>query len=113
MTDKEQIEYEDFAKLDIRVGKILEAKEIEGADKLLELSLDCGEESPRTICAGIKEHCSSAELVGKLVPVLTNLKPRKLKGIESQGMLLIASNEEDGLVFISPEKDIRPGSKIS
>ena len=110
---KEEIDYEDFSKLDIRIAQIKKVEDIDGADKLYKLILDVGNEiGERTICAGIKEFYSIEELEGKLIVVIVNLAPRKLKGIESQGMLLAA--DEDGKpTLLSPEKDVKIGSVIS
>ena len=110
---KEEISYEDFSKLDIRIAKIKKVEDIEGADKLYKLTLDVGDEiGKRTICAGIKEFYSIKELEGKLIVVVVNLAPRKLRGIESQGMLLAA--DEDGKpTLLSPEKNVKIGSVIT
>ena len=109
------VNFNDFAKLDIRVAEILEVEEIEGADKLYKLILDVGPEiGERTICAGIKPYYSKDELKGKKIIYFANLEPRTLKGIESQGMLLAASTEGYGkVVLLTPESDIENGSKIS
>jgi len=108
------IQFSDFAKLDLKVGEIVDAEEVEGADKLLKLRVDLAEDSKRTICAGIKEYYSADELIGKKIIVVSNLEPRKMRGIESQGMLLAASDEEKKkVVLISPEKDIENGSRVS
>lgn len=107
------VNFEDFAKVDLRVGEIVDAEEIEGADKLLKLRVDLGEDSKRTICAGIKQYYSADELIGKKIIVVANLAPRKMRGIESQGMLLAASTEDpEKIVLISPEKDIENGCRI-
>lgn len=108
-----QIKYDDFAKLDLRVGTILEAKDIEGADKLYNLTVDLGSEK-RTILAGIKAYYKKDELIGKQVIAIVNLEPRKMKGLESQGMLLAAGSKEENIcVLISPEKKTKSGLKIS
>ncbi len=107
------IEYEDFSKLDMRVAEIQTVENIEGADKLYKLEVSIGEEL-RTICAGIKEYYSHDELLGKKIIVLTNLKPRKLRGIESQGMLLAAGNSDHTKIsLITPDQEIEVGSKVS
>lgn len=109
---KETIEFTDFEKLDLRVAEIKNVEDIEGADKLYKLEINLGNEA-RTICAGIKKFYSHEELKGKKIIVLTNLKPRKLKGIESQGMLLAASNKDHTkLSLISPDIDIEVGSIV-
>jgi len=110
----ENISFSEWQKLDLRVGKILNAEEIAGADKLFRLEVDVGEENPRTILAGIKKYYGKGELVGKQIIVICNLEPRKMKGIGSNGMLLAAgSPEEDKCILISPEKEIATGSKVS
>jgi methionine--tRNA ligase beta chain len=111
---KETIEFGDWEKLDLRVAQIKEVEDIEGADKLYKLTMDVGEEGEKTICAGIKEHYSKEELQDKKIIMLINLAPRKLRGIESQGMLLATSNKDHSkVILISPEKEIEIGSKIS
>ncbi len=106
------VDFSYWEKLDLRVGEILEVEDIENADKLYKLTVDIGAET-RTVCAGIKKHYSKKELKGKKIILFTNLTPRKLKGIESQGMVLAAVNsEEDAVILISPEKDIEAGSKV-
>ena len=106
------IEYADFEKLELRVAEIQNVEDIEGADKLYKLEISLGEEV-RTIVAGIKQFYSHDDLKGKKIIVLTNLTPRKLKGIESQGMLLAASNKDHTKVsLISPDADMEPGSIV-
>jgi len=107
------IKYDDFAKLDLRVGTIKKAEDIEGADKLYKLEVDVAESKPRIICAGIKKFYSKDELKGKQIIVICNLEPRKMKGIESNGMLLAASNSDDSkVILLAPEKKIDSGSKV-
>jgi len=108
---KGNISFEDFLKLDIRTGKILSAEKIEKTDKLLKLSVDLGKET-RTIVSGIAEHYSTEELPGKMVSVLTNLAPKKLRGVESQGMILMAEDKEGNLAFVQPEKAMGSGMEI-
>jgi len=106
-------EFSDWEKLDLRVAEIKKVEEIKGADKLYKLTLDVGELRERIICAGIKKYYSKDELIGKKIIYFSNLKPRILKGIESQGMLLAASTAgHEKVVLISPEKDIEVGSRI-
>jgi len=108
----EYIDFKDWEKIDLRVGKIEEVKDIEGADKLYKLTISLGSEK-RTICAGLKKYYSKDELTGKKCVVFANLAPKKLKGIESHGMLLAAvSDDESKVILISPEKDILEGTKI-
>jgi len=110
----EEVEFGNWAKLDLRVAEVKEVQDIEGADKLYKLKLDVGELGERTVCAGIKEYYSKEDLVGKKIIYFSNLKPRIMRGIESQGMLLAASSEgHEKVVLISPEKDIENGSRIS
>jgi methionyl-tRNA synthetase len=98
---KETIQFDDFAKMDIRTGKIVTAEKMEKSKKLLKLSVDLGFET-RTILSGIAEHFSPEEVVGKQVIVLANLAPRPMMGVESQGMILMAENEQGALSFVSP-----------
>ena len=109
--EKMEISIEEFAKLDLRVAKVLEAERVEGAKKLLKLKVDFGEEK-REIVAGIAEHYKPEELAGKTIILLTNLKPARIRGIESNGMLLAAS-EGGNLVILTTDKEIKPGAKIS
>lgn len=106
------VKYEDFAKLDLRVGTIKKAEDIEGADKLLKLTVDIDEKKTRTILAGIKKYYKKEELKDKQIIVIANLEPRKMKGIESQGMLLAATSQ-DSVVLLSPERKTKSGLKIS
>ena len=108
---KPTIVYDDFAKLDLRVGTILHAEKVEKADKLLKLTVDLGTEQ-RTIVSGIAAHFQPGDIIGKQVVVVANLAPRKMRGIESNGMILMA---EDGgrLFFVNPEDKIAPGSAVS
>jgi len=107
------VTFEAWEKLDLRVAEIKNVEEIEGADKLWKLSLDAGELGERTICAGIKEHYSKEELLGKKIIYFSNLKPRKMRGVESQGMLLAASNEDHSKVsLISPGEEVNNGSRV-
>ncbi|MDP1695557.1 MAG: methionine--tRNA ligase [archaeon] len=109
----ELIKYEDFTKLSLKVGTIKKVEEIEGADKLYKLEVDIGEAKHRTILAGIKQHYSKDELKGKQVIVICNLEPRKMRGVESQGMLLAAvSADESKVILLSPEKKIESGANI-
>jgi len=105
------ISFEDFQKLNLRVAEILEIEDIEGADKLYKLTIDVGELGQRTICAGIKEFYSKDELQNKKIIVVVNLAPRKMRGIESRGMLL-AADENGKPILITPEKDVRNESRV-
>ena len=107
---KDEIQFDDFMKMDVRVGEIIGAEKHPNADKLLVLNVDTGIDR-RTIISGIAEHFTPADIIGKKVSVLLNLAPRKIRGIESQGMILMAENEGE-LSFISPEKDVIAGAEI-
>ncbi len=110
---KETIEFTDFTKLDIRVGTILEAVKIPKAKKLLQLKVDVGIDT-RTIVSGIAETFKPEEIIGRKVIVLVNLAPRKLRGVESQGMILMTETPEGKLVFIAPENDsVSNGEQVS
>ena len=108
---KETVSFDDFSKMDIRLGTIISAQKVEKADKLLQLTVDTGIDQ-RTIVSGIAEHYSPEEVIGKTVAVLLNLAPRKIRGIESQGMILMAENESGELSFMSPEKAFSAGGEI-
>jgi len=108
---KENINFDDFMKMDIRVGTILEAEKVAKTKKLLKLKVDTGIDE-RTIVSGIAEHYSPKEIIGKQVSVLVNLEPKKLKGIESQGMILMSENADGSLSFVSPDKENKAGSEI-
>ncbi|WP_396171350.1 methionine--tRNA ligase [Flavobacterium sp.] len=104
MPQKELIQFDDFAKMDIRVGTILEAEKMPKANKLLILKIDTGIDV-RTIVSGIAESFKPEDIIGKRVTVLVNLAPRNLRGVESQGMILMANNAEGKLVFVNPDTD--------
>lgn len=110
--DISEITIDDFAKIQLKVGKVVECQKVEKADKLLCSKIDLGEGQPRTIVSGIAKYYTPEEMVGKQVIVVTNLKPVKLRGIESQGMVLCASDEQGNLAIISPEKDMTAGSEV-
>ncbi len=109
---KSTIQFDDFAKLDLRVGTIISAEKVEKADKLLKLEVDLGFEK-RTIVSGIAMHFEPAAIVGKQVTVVANLAPRKMRGIESQGMILMAEDTAGKLHFMQPENVVEPGSGVS
>lgn len=111
MEFKDEIEYDDFAKLDIRVGKIVSAEKVKKSKKLLRLQVDIGDEEPRQVVAGLADYYEPEEMVGKTVNVLVNLKPVKLCGVESQGMLLAADAGEN-VSLLTTDKDMGPGSCI-
>ncbi|MBF0481363.1 MAG: methionine--tRNA ligase [Desulfovibrionaceae bacterium] len=107
-----EIEFADFQRLDLRVGTVVAAAKVAGADKLLEVLIDIGEGSPRTVVAGIAEFHDPDALVGRQVAMLANLKPRKLRGVVSRGMIL-AVRREGGLELLSPANPVPSGAKIS
>jgi methionyl-tRNA synthetase len=108
----DNITFDDFQKMDLRVAEIKACEDVEGADRLYKITIDMGEE--RTIVAGIKLYYTKEELVGKKIAVVTNLEPRKLRGIISHGMLLAASNEDkSSVVLLTLDKDMINGARIS
>ena len=108
---KENIEYDDFAKMDIRTGTIIEAEKVAKTKKLLKLTIDTGIDK-RTIVSGIAEYFDPKDIIGNQVSVLVNLAPKNLKGIESQGMILMAEDADGKLVFVSPTQKIENGTEI-
>lgn len=108
---KENINYDDFMKMDIRVGKIIAAEKVAKTKKLMKLTVDTGIDQ-RTIVSGIAEHYTPEEVIGRQVSVLVNLEPKPLKGIVSQGMILMAENADGSLSFVTPDKEVKPGSEI-
>lgn len=109
---KSEIQFDDFAKIDLRIGTILSAEKVEKADKLLKLEVDLGFEK-RTIVSGIALHFKPEEIVGKQVTVVCNLAPRKMRGIESNGMILMAEDKSGKLHFVNPDSAIDAGSTVS
>ena len=108
-----EIDYQDFSKLDIRVGLVKSCEKVPRSKNLYKLMVDCGENDLRQIITGIVHYYTPEELINEKIVVLTNLKPRKIMGIESQGMLLAADlNNEPFLLKIDERKSIPPGTKI-
>ena len=107
-----EIGIEEFEKIELKVGKVLECQKVEKADKLLCSKIDVGEKEPRTIVSGIAKYYTPEEMVGKSVIVVTNLKPVKLRGILSQGMVLCASDKDGKLCLVAPTDNMAPGSEI-
>jgi methionyl-tRNA synthetase len=105
------ITYDDFKKVELKVAKVLEAEEVPGAEKLLKLKIDLGNSETRQIVAGIKKTYQAKDLVGKEIAVVVNLEPRMVMGLESNGMLLAASDEK-GPIILMPEREVAPGSGI-
>ena len=119
---KPRIAFEDFAKLDLRVARVVEAEAHPNADRLLKLQLDDGSGTPRQICAGIKGHYEPEQLVGMHIVIVANLAPRKIRGEESCGMLLAASDmpkdasgpdAERSVILLQPQRELAPGSIVS
>lgn len=111
----DQISIDDFKKLDIRIGKVIEAVDVEGSEKLIRCVVDFGELGTRVIFSGLRKWYAASELVGKTLPYIVNLEPRRMFGEESQGMLMAAAPSKDGgdeAVLLSPDKKVEPGTKI-
>jgi methionyl-tRNA synthetase len=107
------IDITDFTKVDLRVGEVLTAERVPNADKLLLLTVDIGEAKPRQILAGIAQYYEPAQIVGRKIAVVANLKPRKLRGYESQGMLLAASVGDEGKPVIATfTEDVPNGARL-
>jgi len=119
MSEKPQIPFDDFIKLDLRVATITACEPHPGADRLLKIRLDDGTADGRQVCAGIRAWYEPADLVGRHVVIVANLEPRKIRGEMSQGMILAASDLKDGdgeerdVVVLMPEKPVKPGSGVS
>lgn len=107
----DEISYEDFAKLDIRIGTVLAAELVPDTDKLIKCRIDFGEMSERTIVSGIAQWKKPEELIGRQFPYIVNLAPRVIRGVESQGMLL-AVGIQDGVALLNPDAQVVPGSRI-
>jgi len=108
---KDNIGYDDFAKMDIRIGKILEAVKVPKTKKLMQLKIDTGMDV-RTVVSGISEYFEPETLIGKQICLLANLEPREIKGIKSQGMILLAEQPSGKLVFVIPEEDTTLGDEV-
>jgi methionyl-tRNA synthetase len=106
----ELIGIEDFSKIELRIGTVIAAEKVEKSEKLIKLKIDIGEE--RQIVAGIGKAYTPEDLIGKKIVVLANLKPVKLMGVESRGMLLAATDSEGTLSVLTPERDVKTGAKI-
>jgi len=106
-----EISYDDFAKLDIRIGTVTAAEIVPDTDKLIKCTVDFGELGVRTIVSGIAQWKKPEELVGRQLPYIVNLAPRMLRGVESQGMLLAAS-DESGVALLAPERSLPAGTKL-
>lgn len=106
------ISFQDFQDVDMKVGKVLSVDDHPNADKLMIIRVDVGEENPRTLVAGLKGHYTPEELEGKLIVVVTNLEPARLRGVESKGMLLAAQESDDKVVVLTLDEPIEPGSPV-
>jgi methionyl-tRNA synthetase len=107
------INFEDFQKIEIKIGKIIEAEIVPEADRLLKFKVDMGNAEIRTIVSGVREHYPDTQsLIGKSVPVVANLAPRMIKGIESQGMIMYAVGEGENFCTLEPSKDIPLGTIV-
>ncbi len=111
----EEVSFDEWSKLDLRVAEIKQAEDIEGADKLYKLIVDVGELGERVLCAGIKQYYKKEDLIGKKIIIIANLKPRVIRGIESKGMLLAAVSEDHSkVILLAPDsEDAEPGMRIS
>jgi methionyl-tRNA synthetase len=107
------IAFDDFAKVELKLGLVIEAEKVEKSDKLLKLKVEVGEPLPRQILAGIAKHYAPEDLVGRRVVIVANLAPRKMMGLESQGMVLAASDETGRLSVLGVDKDVTPGVRVS
>lgn len=105
------ITIDDFAKIEMKIGKVLSAEPVEGSEKLLRLSVDFGEMKPRTVFSGIAKYIQPEELVGQILPFVTNLPPRKIMGSESQAMIL-AVNDDENFALLKPSAPIKLGTKL-
>lgn len=110
------VTFDDFSKVELKVGTVLEAEEVEDSEKLIKLEVDLGEDHPRQILAGVKQWYSPEDFVGKQVIVVANLEPKMMMGLESQGMMLAADPSTtlraSGPVFLTVPKKVPPGTKI-
>lgn len=107
------IDYDEFAKVEVKVGTVVSAERVEGSEKLIKLMVDLGEERPRQIVSGIQAYVDDPDsLVGEQLPFVTNLAPRKLMGLESNGMLF-AVGQGDTFAFLTPDRDVPPGTSAN
>ena len=112
-TGPAKIVIDDFKKIEFKVGKVIECTDHPNADRLLVLKLDIGGGETRQVCSGIKQWYQAADLVGKNVILVANLEPRKMRGVESQGMVLAATSADNTVVLVTLDRDAVPGSKVS
>lgn len=112
ITEKTYASIDDFTKIEIRVGTVLSAEIVEGADKLYKLSVDLGEGEPRQILSGIREYINSEDLIGKQLPFVTNLAPRTIRGLVSNGMILVGK-DENGMATLNVSKILKNGTRLN
>ncbi len=109
----EKISFEYFKKIEVKIGEIKSAEKIEDTDKLIKLAVDFGEQEVRTIVSGIAHRVATpADLIGKKFPFVTNLEPRMIRGVESNGMIMVASDDQEGFSFIEPSSPISNGARL-
>lgn len=106
------ITIDDFKKVDLRVGKVVSAERVEGSEKLIKMEIDLGEEAKRQVLGGLGKAYTPEELVGKSLVIVANLEPRKMMGLESQGMVLATGETAEEVVVLSPERPVAPGSQV-
>lgn len=106
------ITFDDFSKIEIKIGKVINAEKVPETDKLLKLEVDFGEDENRTIVSGIAHAITSDEIIGKEMPFVVNLEPRTIKGVESNGMIMVAIDADDNPVLINPSKEVPSGSVV-
>ncbi|TMH97867.1 MAG: methionine--tRNA ligase subunit beta, partial [Betaproteobacteria bacterium] len=111
-TSATTISIDDFSKIDLRIAKIVNAEQVDGADKLLKLTLDIGDGRHRTVFAGIKSAYKPEDLIGRLTPMVANLAPRKMKFGLSEGMVLAASGDGPGIFLLAPDSGATPGMRV-
>lgn len=108
----EHITIDEFKKVVAKVGKVIDAETVEGSEKLIKLNLDFGEETPRQILSGIRQWYTPESLIGKQLLFVTNLAPRSMMGLESNGMLMAVDGVDGSPVFLVPESEVAPGSSV-
>jgi methionine--tRNA ligase beta chain len=108
----DQINYEDFAKVEFKIGEIKEASEVEGSEKLIRMQVDFGEEKLRTVFSGIKKWYQPTDLIDKKTVFVTNIVSRKIMGEESEAMIFAADDEETGVSILSIDKEVKNGSRV-
>lgn len=106
------ITFDDFSKIEIKIGKVINAEKVPETDKLLKLEVDFGEAENRVIVSGIAHAISAEDIINKEMPFVVNLEPRTIKGIESNGMIMVAIDEMDNPVLLNPTQEILPGSVV-